>query len=69
MATKPVALGASPSSESGEIPDAFALLRAAEEEMPEVKVLAQPNWRVPARPQRSGVWHGPGCSALRAGRW
>lgn len=52
IATQPTAVGASTGSESGEIPDAFALFRSAGAEVLDLKVPAQPNWRVPGAVKR-----------------
>jgi peptidoglycan hydrolase-like protein with peptidoglycan-binding domain len=52
IATQPTASGTATGSESGEVPDAFALFRAAGVEVLEVRVPAQPNWRIPAAVKR-----------------
>jgi peptidoglycan hydrolase-like protein with peptidoglycan-binding domain len=52
IATQPVAAGTTTGSESGEIPDAFALFRAAGVEVLDVKVPAQLNWHVPGTVKR-----------------
>lgn len=51
-ATQPAAPGASTGSESGEVPDAFALFRSAGVEVLEVRVPAQSKWRVPGAIKR-----------------
>jgi hypothetical protein len=51
-ATQPIAVGTSTGSESAEIPDAFTLFRSAGVEVLEVKVQAQPNWRLPPAVKR-----------------
>lgn len=52
IATLPASVGASSGSESREIPDAFTLFRSAGVEVIEVRVPAQPNWRVPGSVKR-----------------
>ena len=52
IATQPGAAGVSTGSESGEIPDAFALFRAAGVETLELSVPAQTNWSVPGSVKR-----------------
>jgi outer membrane protein OmpA-like peptidoglycan-associated protein len=52
IGTQPVAVGTFTGSESGEIPDAFALFRSAGVEVLELRVPAKPNWRVPSAVKR-----------------
>jgi hypothetical protein len=52
IGTQPVVAGGSTGSESGEVPDAFALFRSGGVEVLEVKVQAQPGWRVPGSIKR-----------------
>lgn len=52
IATQPATVGASTGSESGEIPDASALFRSAGVEVLDLRVPAQPNWRVPGSVKR-----------------
>src|SRR5689334_19098948 len=52
VASKPRDVAMSRGAEAGEVPDAFALLRAAGVEVLEVNVSAQPAWGLPGAIQR-----------------